>query len=167
MGSTSRFECEDIDINSNKDWDELFATYWQSWKDPLQMTGLLTFPWLGEGNTREEESYEAAKQAYLDLARQNPDQRWVRILDNILADGPRVVGGGAFTTHREAAFRGGHGPSGPSFNIIDDDHAPPDITLPGLGYPVNSDRNVLMRQLYSQMWSWRPRIMSDRPHMCE
>lgn len=162
MNSTSKFHVSPIKLNEAAEWNTVFETYWDSWKDPLQVTGLLTFPWLGEGSTREEASYEAAKSAYLELALQNADQVWLKVEDRGAPGSSQIVGGGVFTIVREATFQDGQtGSSDAQGGGI------PDIKLPGLGYPIGSERNILMRQLYSQMHSWRPKMMTNRPHMCE
>ncbi|SPQ21217.1 5484286f-38bf-46be-85b9-cb144f630e3b [Thermothielavioides terrestris] len=143
------FHCERIDVNDDKEWDELFKTYWDAWKDPPQVTGLLTFPWLGEGGPREAAAYEAAKRGYQAEARANPNQHWIKIEDRALPGPHRIVGGGAYTTFPDGAF--------PDYAKTvaapaqDEEDRLPDISLPGLGYPAGSERDSLMRQLYAQI----------------
>ncbi|KAI5863059.1 hypothetical protein GGS23DRAFT_568038 [Durotheca rogersii] len=158
MHGTPKFHAEPVDLGRQTDWDDLFATYWESWKDPLQVTGMLTFPWLGEDSPREKASYHAAKEAYLEQARQNPDQCWLKIEDRSVTGRTSIVGGGAFTIVREGAPK-------PNPSANNGDSGLPEIKLPGLGYPANSERDILMRQFYLQMRSWHPRIMTDRPHL--
>lgn len=158
---------EPVDLDQTEDWDRLFATYWESWKHPLQVIGILTFPWLGEGSAREMDTYNAAKADYLEAAKKNPDQRWLKIEDRSVAGKPRIVGGGAYTVFHKADGENRQPLSGPGSGVDHHGSALPDVKLPGLGYAPGSERNVLMRQLYSQMWSWHPRIMTDRPHLCK
>lgn len=166
MTSNLNFHVEPIDLNRSEDWDSLFETYWESWKDPLQVTGVLTFPWIGEGSTLEMDSYNAAKAGYLEMARKNPNQCWLKIEDRSVLGKPRIVGGAAYTAVLEGSLKDSQRPSA-FISGSDHDDSLPEIRLPGLGYPDDSERNVLMRQLYSQMWSWHPRIMKDRPHLCK
>ncbi|KAG6361120.1 hypothetical protein INS49_009344 [Diaporthe citri] len=111
------------------------------------------------------DTYNAAKADYLEAAKKNPDQRWLKIEDRSVEGKPRIVGGGAYTVIQKAAGEDARPLSGPGSGIDHHDSALPDVKLPGLGYAPGSERNVLMRQLYSQMWSWHPRIMTDRPHL--
>lgn len=167
MTPASKLHVEPVDLNQTEEWDRLFATYWESWKHPLQVIGILTFPWLGEGSAREMDTYNAAKADYLEAAKKNPDQRWIKIEDRSVAGKPRIVGGGAYTVIHKAVGEEARPLSGTGSGIDHHDNTLPDVKLPGLGYAPGSERNVLMRQLYSQMWSWHPRIMTDRPHLCK
>lgn len=167
MLPATNFHVGPVDLDREEDWDKIFATYWESWKHPLQVTGILTFPWLGEGSARETDSYNSAKAEYLEMARQNPDQHWLKIEDRSVPGSPRIVGGGAYSVVHKAADEGGQHFSAPGAGPVHHDSSLPDIRLPGLGYALGSERNVLMRHFYSQMWAWRPRIMEDRPHLCK
>lgn len=168
MTTASNLHVEPVDLDNEEDWDKLFATYWESWKHPLQVIGILTFPWLGEGSAREMDTYNAAKADYLETARKTPDQRWLKIEDRSVPGKPRIVGGGAYTIAlHKAAGEDGQPLSRPGSDLDHSDGTLPDVRLPGLGYALGSERNVLMRQLYSQMWNWHPRIMGDRPHLCK
>lgn len=167
MSPATNFHVGPVDLDREEDWDKIFATYWESWKHPLQVTGILTFPWLGEGSARETDSYNSAKAEYLEMARQNPDQHWLKIEDRSVSGRPRIVGGGAYSVVHNAADEGGQHFSAPGAELDHSDSSLPDIRLPGLGYALGSERNVLMRHFYSQMWAWRPRIMEDRPHLCK
>lgn len=167
MSPATNFHVGPVDLDREEDWDKIFATYWESWKHPLQVTGILTFPWLGEGSARETDSYNSAKAEYLEMARQNPDQHWLKIEDRSVSGSPRIVGGGAYSVVHNAADEGGQHFSAPGAELDHSDSSLPDIRLPGLGYALGSERNVLMRHFYSQMWAWRPRIMEDRPHLCK
>lgn len=157
MAVKSDFHVSKVDLD--KDWDDLFHTYWESWKEPVQITGILTFAWLNEGGALEKRSYDAAKKDYLALARASPNMQWIKVEDSSLV-GPgvnRIVAGGAWTYHPENPFRGRHQQaSGGKEDIYN-------LKLPGLGYPAGSGRHRLMCELYSQMLSWRPKLMA-RPH---
>ncbi|TGO59602.1 hypothetical protein BOTNAR_0159g00010 [Botryotinia narcissicola] len=145
-------------VDFDKDWDDLFFTYWESWKDPVQVTGVLTFAWLSEGGVLEKRSYESAKKDYLDLAISSPDMHWIKVEDRSLI-GPGVnciVAGGAWTQHRKDPFREHQ-------HTASDQEGIYNLKLPGLGYPVGSDRHRLMCEFYAQMLSWRPKMMA-RPH---
>lgn len=167
MSPATNFHVGPVDLDREEDWDKIFATYWESWKHPLQVTGILTFPWLGEGSARETDSYNSAKAEYLEMARQNPDQHWLKIEDRSGSGRPRIVGGGAYSVVHNAADEGSQHFAAPGAELDHSDSSLPDIRLPGLGYALGSERNVLMRHFYSQMWAWRPRIMEDRPHLCK
>lgn len=167
MTPASKLHVEPIDLDKTEEWDRLFATYWESWKHPLLVIGMLTFPWLGEGSAREMETYNVAKAEYLETARQNSDQHWLKIEDRSVPGKPRIVGGGMYTVIHNAAGEDGQTLPVPGSGTENGDSDLPDVKLPGLGYALGSERNVLMRQLYSQMWSWHPRIMKDRPHLCK
>ncbi|KAI1130733.1 hypothetical protein F5Y10DRAFT_235062 [Nemania abortiva] len=135
----------------NKDWDSLFSTYWDSWKTPLQAVGQLTFVGIGTGGQTEESSFAATKQHYLAEARSNPAQKWVKIED---PERERrgldpIIGGGIWTLHQDNPFRArvSHTrPEGPK--------------LPGPDFEPGSERHGLRRELYAQMWSWRPTMMA-------
>ena len=148
-------------VDFDKDWDDMFYTYWESWKDPVQITGVLTFSWLGEGSELEATSYAAAKRDYLALARASPDTYWIKVEDrNLIGPGiNRIVGGGAWTHHRKNPFQDLKTQENPK----NEEDSAPNITLPGLGYPEGSERHRLMCQFYAQMWHWRPKMMT-RPH---
>lgn len=167
MAPASKLRAEAVDLTQTEEWDRLFATYWEACKHPLQVIGILTFPWLGEGSDREMDTYNAAKADYLEAAKKNADQRWLKIEDHSVSGKPRIIGGGAYSVIRKAVGEGARPLSGPDPGTGHNDSAPPDVKIPGPGYALGSERNVLMRQLYSQMWSWRPRIMTDRPHLCK
>ncbi|KAI1214202.1 uncharacterized protein F4807DRAFT_118050 [Annulohypoxylon truncatum] len=148
MSSTPRFVISPVDFD--RDWDELFLAYWDSWKKPLQAVGQLTFAGIGTGGLEEEASFAATKQEYLAAALANPDQDWIKIEDM----DHRIIGGAAWTQIRQGSDqRAKH---------------PMDVLgtrwLPGPGFEPGSDRHELSRELYLQMWSWRPRIM-NRPHV--
>lgn len=159
MAAKPDFHVSEIDFD--KDWDDVFYTYWESWKDPVQVTGILTFAWLSEGSKLEATSYAAAKKDYLALARANPDTHWIKVEDHSLV-GPgvnRIVAGGAWTHHRKNPFQelNNQGTTNRQENTVSN------ITLPGLGYPEGSERHQLMCEFYTQMWRWRPKMMA-RPH---
>lgn len=167
MAPASKLHVEPIDLDKTEEWDRLFATYWESWKHPLLVIGMLTFPWLGEGSAREMETYNVAKADYLEEARKNPDQHWLKIEDRSVPGKPRIVGGGMYTVIHNTAGEDGQTLPVPGSGTEHGDSDLPDVKLPGLGYALGSERNVLMRQFYSQMWGWHPRIMKDRPHLCK
>ncbi|GAP91497.1 putative GNAT family acetyltransferase [Rosellinia necatrix] len=137
-------------VDFDKDWDSLFATYWDSWKTPLQAIGQLTFVGIGTGGQMEEAAFEAAKRHYLAEARSNTSQEWVKVEDPERESRglDRIVGGGIWTLHRENPFRA---------------HVPQadveDLNLPGPDFERGSERYRLRRELYTQMWSWRPKMM--------
>lgn len=153
MALTSRFIVSNVDMD--KDWDELFATYWDSWKQPLQAVGQLTFVGIGEGGQQEADSFAKNKEAYLAAARANPSQMWRKVEDVTLQQQglPAIVGGGAFTQCRSLATSG------------QDQHQDSEIKLPGPNYPPGSERHGLVQEFYSQMWGWRAKWM-QKPHSC-
>jgi hypothetical protein len=154
MTAKSDFRASNVDLD--KDWDDMFYSYWESWKDPVQITGVLTFAWLGEADKREAASYEAAKKDYLALARASPDTFWVKVED---CRTRRIVAGGAWTRHRKNPFQ----ESKIQGNKQTHENGVPNITLPGLGYSEGSERHILMCEFYAQMWHWRPQMMK-KPH---
>ncbi|ETS81318.1 hypothetical protein PFICI_06320 [Pestalotiopsis fici W106-1] len=154
MQEICRFVVSPVDFD--RDWDDLFSTYWDSWKDPLQATGQLTFPRIGTGGKAEAAAFTATKIAYLAAARADVNQHWVK-----LEDGRRksrglsgIVGGGAWTLHRTNSFGADHCPSREATATQED------VKLPGPGFEPGSERHGLMQQLYQQMWSWHPRMMN-------
>ncbi|KAI1453655.1 hypothetical protein F4805DRAFT_442650 [Annulohypoxylon moriforme] len=155
MSSASRFVVSAVDFK--KDWDELFSTYWDSWKKPLQAAGQLTFAGIGIGGLEEEVSFAATKKEYLAAALANPDQYWVKIedIDCDNQDTHRIIGGGAWTHVRQESDQHAKHP----MDVGEGTH-----WLPGPGFEPSSERYELSRQLYRQMWGWRPRMMG-RAHM--
>ncbi|KAI1116643.1 hypothetical protein F5Y14DRAFT_458702 [Nemania sp. NC0429] len=152
MTQTSKYIISEA--NLDEDWDDLFATYWDSWKQPLQAVGQLTFVGIGTGGETEEKAFVATKEQYLVAARENPDQSWVKIEDPA-RDGSglsRIIGGGFWTLHRENPFR--------SHRFSQDQAISTGMTLPGPQFEAGTERDRLQKELYHQMGSWRPRLMS-------
>lgn len=143
-------------VDFENDWDDLFATYWDSWKTPLQAVGQLTFAGLGGGSQEEAASFAQTKREYLAAAKANPHQVWLKVEDPSREhEGlPRIVGGGAYTLHAENPF------------AAEDQQLNTEIRLPGPNYRPGSERYGLVQEFYSQMWSWRPKLM-QRPHSCK
>lgn len=154
MSPTPRLVVSNVDLD--KDWDELFATYWNSWKHPLQAVGQLTFAGIGEGGEREANSFAQNKEEYLAAARASPTQIWLKVEDMTrrLQGHPAIVGGGAFTQCITPPFPGQGQPR------------ESDIQLPGPSYPSGSERHGLVQELYSQMWSWRSKWI-NKPLSCK
>ncbi|PHH90387.1 hypothetical protein CDD83_3837 [Cordyceps sp. RAO-2017] len=137
--STPGLAVSDVDLE--RDWDELFATYWASWKSPLQAAGELTFSNLGRGGPEEAASFEAAKSTYLAAARADPDQHWIKVED----PGGGIVGGGCWTLCRHGARLAL-------------------VQRPACGFETGSERDTLCRELYAQMRSRHLELMQDRTH---
>ena len=144
-------------VNFDTDWDDFFCTYWDSWKAPLQAVGQLTFANIGKGGPDEARSFAATKQKYLAAARSNPDQHWLKVEDpGRKSQGLScIVGGGAWTHYRENPFR----------RRLQSRHTNEE-ELPANGFEPGSEYHGLARELYSQLWSWRPRLMSTA-HACK
>ncbi|KAF2967230.1 hypothetical protein GQX73_g6332 [Xylaria multiplex] len=138
-------------VDFDKDWDSLFATYWDSWKTPLQAAGQLTFVGIGTGGQAEKAAFTATKRHYLAEARSNPNQVWVKLEDPERESRGlnRIIGGGIWTVYRENPFRA-------SASRIDVEG----LKLTGPDFEVGSERYHLRRELYTQMWSWRPKLMA-------
>ncbi|KAI0198296.1 hypothetical protein F4808DRAFT_436506 [Astrocystis sublimbata] len=135
------------------DWDRLFATYWDSWKTPLQAVGQLTFVGIGTGGQTEESAFEAAKQHYLAEARANPNQTWLKLEDPERESRglDEIIGGGIFTSHQDNPFRAQAQAGETDANVP---------TFTGPDFEPGSERHTLRRELYAQMWSWRPKLMA-------
>ncbi|KAI0169963.1 hypothetical protein GGR52DRAFT_552377 [Hypoxylon sp. FL1284] len=139
------------DANLERDWDDLFATYWNSWKTPLQASGELTFVGIGTGGTEEDASFAVTRQHYLATALANPDQHWIKIeARNCDGHGPRRIIGGLAWMH----VRDTHWSSAQREPDLDR------LGLPGPGFDPGSERDGLSREFYAQMWRWRRRIMT-------
>ncbi|KAI0174126.1 hypothetical protein BJ166DRAFT_620683 [Pestalotiopsis sp. NC0098] len=153
MSNIERFVVSPVDFD--QDWDDLFSTYWDSWKSPLQATGQLTFAGIGVGGEEEAAAFSATKAEYLAAARADVDQHWVKVEDQARkARGlPMIVGGGAWTLHRSNPFRADN------YLFHQGRGHDSDVKLPGPGFEPGSERHSLAQQLYRQMWSWRPRLM--------
>ncbi|KAI1307413.1 hypothetical protein F5Y03DRAFT_352171 [Xylaria venustula] len=144
----------------DKDWNGLFAAYWDSWKKPLQATGQLTFVGIGQGGRIEAEAFSQTKAEYLANAKANPDQTWVKAEDPERKSqglSHQIVGGGVFTMHRENPFRAARGRQPQIAKPAD---AGDEIKLPGPDFEAGTERHKLRRELYTQMWSWRPKMMA-------
>ncbi|RYP73133.1 hypothetical protein DL771_003769 [Monosporascus sp. 5C6A] len=143
------------DVNFDTDWDDLFSAYWTSWKTPLQAVGQLTFPGIGKGGHEEATGFATTKQEYLAAARANPDQHWLKVEDlSRKSQGLScIVGGGVWMHHRDNPFR-----SCSQGHPTDEEWLQ---RLPGNGFEPGSERDGLAREFYSQMWSWRQRLMTS------
>ncbi|KAI1261144.1 hypothetical protein F5Y18DRAFT_431445 [Xylariaceae sp. FL1019] len=136
--------------NLDTDWDDLFFTYWESWKYPLQAVGRLTFVGIGTDSEAERASYNAIKQQYLAAARDNPDQSWLKIENpgRQTQDHSQIIGGGVWTLYRDNPFRA------PNHDGLD---VP---ILPGPGFKAGTERDRLRKELYAQVGSWRRKHMA-------
>lgn len=145
------------EVNFDKDWDDLFLTYWESWKQPFQAVGRLTFAGIGEGGQVETDSFNQTKRAYLMAARASPNQIWRKVEDPCRRQRglPTIVGGGAFTQF-----------TGNPFTTTREKSETSGAELPGAHYKSGSERHCLVQEFYRRMWSWRPRLM-QRPHSCK
>ncbi|KAI1805809.1 hypothetical protein F4811DRAFT_551465 [Daldinia bambusicola] len=148
MTSTPNFVVSPVDYD--KDWDALFATYWDSWKQPLQAVGQLTFSGIGVGGSQEAEAFVATKQAYLVAALANPNQRWVKIEDPSRVNRGLcpIAGGAGWTEYQDNPFRAHYEAADPGCS-----------GLLGPGFEAGSERRRLSAELYAQLWSWRPKMM--------
>ncbi|KAF3067452.1 putative gnat family protein [Daldinia childiae] len=148
MTSPPNFVVSPVDYD--KDWDDLFTTYWDSWKEPLQAVGQLTFSGIGVGGPQEAEAFAATKQAYLAAALANPNQHWVKIEDpsRVSRGLCPIIGGGGWTEYQENPFRAHSEVANQGCN-----------RLLGPGFEAGSERYHLSAELYMQLWSWRPRMM--------
>ncbi|KAK9786401.1 putative GNAT family acetyltransferase [Seiridium cardinale] len=157
MSETGRFVASAVDFD--RDWDALFYTYWESWKQPLQAAGQLTFAGIGKGGDEEAASFAATKKEYLAAARANPNQQWVKVEDlkPEIQGASAIVGGGAWTTHGSNPFRADHYQPKGRPNEEDEDE---EVNLPGPGFEPGSERHSLAQQFYRQLWSWRPKLMN-------
>ncbi len=146
-------------VNFDLDWDDFFLTYWDSWKTPLQAVGQLTFANIGKGGPDETSSFAAIKQQYLAAARANPDQHWLKVEDRSRKSQGLscIVGGGVWMHCRENPLRC----EIQSRNVGEEQ-------LQGIsnGFKPGSEYYDLAREFYSQLWSWRPRLMSTA-HACK
>ncbi|KAI0006992.1 hypothetical protein F4779DRAFT_537949 [Xylariaceae sp. FL0662B] len=140
-------------VDFNKDWDDLFLTYWDAWKSPLQAVGRLTFADIGKGGPQEAKSFDATKQAFRLAAQKNAGQRWVKVED-LNREGPglsRIVGGGAWTEYADNPFR--------SLDFRGDRAVMKIPEPPSPGFLPGSECYDLSREFYTQMWSRRPKYM--------
>ena len=65
-------------VNKSQDWDDLFASFWTAWPNPLQAVGQLTFPYLGEGSTREGQSFQDCKLRSYEATAHDPNDYWAK-----------------------------------------------------------------------------------------
>lgn len=141
--STSHFAVSPV--RPSTDWDEMFATYWQSWADPLQALGELTFPHLGAATAAERASFEQIKQNYLAKALAHPARiHWIKCVD--LRTGA-IVGGGCY----EVFFSNPYTAGKPVFRVD--------------GFGGSDELKELSETVYDQMLDWRTRLTSNA-HIC-
>ena len=137
------FKVSPVDLSN--DWDEYFATCWDSWSHPLQGVGELTFAHIGTGTVAEEESFKVVKQYYLNAAMSNQEQS--HRLKCVETQSGAIVGGFTYEVYTSNPYKAGK----PKFTAH--------------GFESGSDLAKMSEEMYSQMLNWRTRLMSHA-HIC-
>lgn len=133
--------CTDVDLE--KDWDELFQSFYTSWSDPVQPIAQLTFAHLGTNTTAERVAFESAKQDLLEEARASRETLfWIKCVDDKTN---KIVGGMCYK----------HEPEWPS------DHC----FMPSW-FEEGSEMQRLSKGCYEELLKCRKRCMK-REHMCQ
>jgi hypothetical protein len=88
--------CANADIAN--DWDELFASFYTSWSNPIQPVSQVTFAHLGTNTTAEQTACQKAKVELLREAKSHPDTVfWIKCTD---ATTGKIVGGMCYKHER-------------------------------------------------------------------
>ena len=94
------FELLEVDLD--KEWDELFACEWAAWMDPRQSIWELTFPVLGSGPTAEAEAIRINSARQLQGIKADPLSRWMKVVDT---DTGKIVAGALWKFYDSNPYR--------------------------------------------------------------
>lgn len=146
MPSLSNLELVRV-VDLDRDWNELFGSWWKAWSIPRQAPMVATFPHIGEGNDKEVAAFALKKAQYLASAKTSPGQMWFKLIDKEQSP-PPIVGGCCFTHWKDE----------------NDPKNMPD--KPYYGFAPGSQLRMMCEQLYGQLDSWHRRAMQGREHVC-
>lgn len=140
-------EIEVSPVNYDQDWDELMESYWNAWRQPLQASGELTFPYLGTGTEAELHAKIEAKQRFLVLSRDNTDVYWYKGVHSATG---RIVCGASFTHHRPHPV---HARAAENSSRL---------PFQATWFALGSEKRRLSEEMYEQLLAWR-RYVPTKP----
>ncbi|CAG8978462.1 hypothetical protein HYALB_00012844 [Hymenoscyphus albidus] len=125
-------------IKIPNDINEYATAYWSSWANPVQATGKLTFPHLGENTPTELEALEAFKRELHKTLHGDENDHWVKVVD---PEEKKIVAGARWLIYPENPYRG--------------PYKKPQVTQ----FAEGSERRELAESMYEQLLVHRPRMM--------
>lgn len=136
-----------LPVNLEKDWHELFSSFWSAWSTPRQAAMAATFPHIGEGGAKEATSFAMKKAQYLDFAKTGPGQQWIKLVDKEKA--PSSIIGGLCLTHWKDAQK------------------PKNVPKLAEVKQASQQPQMITQQLYGQLDVWHSQVMQSREHICQ